>query len=268
MAAGTGYRMVNNLFHVFLKTNMCKHYCNIIHLSEVRSTNEHARALLEQDAISGNTLILADFQTAGRGHGRNKWESSPGENILCSLVLFPAFLEIGKQFSLSKAISLGIIDFLSRLEPACSFMLKWPNDIYHGDRKLGGILINNEIMGNRFRHVTAGIGININQQNFSSDIPNPVSLKQISGKAYKPADLAGPLAESILERIESLEKDPQAIERDYLEKLYGKGEWKDFLYHTKKIKAKIEGVNEYGHLVLETTRGHISCEMKEVSFLM
>lgn len=247
--------------------DMDKEHFDIIHLSEVSSTNDYAKDLLKQEKVSGTTLITADYQFAGKGHDKNSWESNPGENLLMSLVLFPDFLDISRQFYLSMAVSLGIIDFLIDLSPGFDFKLKWPNDIYFEEQKLGGVLINNEIMGERFKHVIAGIGLNINQQNFNTELPNPVSLKQISGKQYDTPSLAKPLAIKILERIELLRSVPEDIINDYLKSMFAFNQWRKFMYKDGKIRARISGVNEFGHLILQTKEGTIECEMKEISFV-
>lgn len=241
---------------------------NIIHLKEVSSTNEYAKDLLHKDTPPEGTAIIADYQTAGKGHDQNSWESKAGENILLTMILYPDFLEISRQFQISMAVALGITDFLEELIPAQELFIKWPNDIYVGDKKIGGILINNEIMGDKFKHVMAGIGINVNQEAFSTEIPNPVSLSNLTGKQYSLKDLTLRLYNCVTVRYEQLKEGSyHQIKGDYLDLLLGLNQVREYLYKNKKIEAQITGVNEFGHLMLNTDGGSIECDLKEIKFL-
>ena len=148
-----------------------------IRLEEVDSTNRYAKTLSESDEWQ---LVTAEFQTAGRGAGTNSWESERGENLLFSLVVRPKSLEASRAFALSEALSLAISDALSSYVEGVS--IKWPNDIYCGQRKMTGILIENELAGPLVRRSILGVGLNVNQKRFVSDAPNPVSLCQVLGR--------------------------------------------------------------------------------------
>lgn len=242
---------------------------NIIHIPELASTNAYAKQLLEAELPPEGTVIITDFQTAGKGQDTHTWESAPGENILMTVILYPKSLDVSEQFSLSMAIALGIVDFLNPLLPDTKLHIKWPNDIYANNRKIGGILINNEIMGNAFRYVIAGIGINVNQLSFSKDIPNPVSIKELSGQDHNPFELAKNLSNHLLARYTQMD---EAIEsrhtEEYHAKLLGIHTWREYIHKGKKINAKIKGVNEFGHLLLETEADDISCDLGEIKFLL
>jgi len=241
---------------------------NIIHLQEITSTNSYAKKLLKEQRPPEGTLIVADHQTEGKGQDGNSWESEAGKNILMTLVLYPTFIEISSQFRISMAVALGIIDFLSEILPDQRVLIKWPNDIYVGKGKIGGILINNEIMGDHFEHVIAGIGLNVNQLAFSSDIPNPVSLKTITGKQYSLKDVTLRLYDCVMERYEELKQESfNKIETDYLKCLLGLNEWREYIYQGKTITARITGVNEFGRLILETDGAVIECDIKEIAYL-
>jgi BirA family transcriptional regulator, biotin operon repressor / biotin---[acetyl-CoA-carboxylase] ligase len=240
----------------------------MVRLDGVSSTNEYAAQLLAGENLPEGTVVYANHQTAGRGQGRNRWESEEGKNILMSMILYPEFLEIARQFQLSMCISLGITDFLAGLLPGHSIRIKWPNDIYAGSGKIGGILINVEIMGDSFSHVIAGAGVNINQLSFSKSVPNPVSVKMLSGQAHDPIVLARQMAESMLKRYTRLQQgDREGIVSAYHENLLGMGEWRDYIYRGKKIKAMIRGVNEYGRLLLSSGDQSLECDLKEISYL-
>ncbi|MBQ1611234.1 MAG: biotin--[Muribaculaceae bacterium] len=153
---------------------------NYIGLEEAKSTNTY---LLEHaPSLPDRTVVYTYRQTAGRGQKGNSWESEPGMNLAFSLLLKLPPMEVRKQFYISEAVSVAICDFLSQF--ADGFKVKWPNDIYHHDSKICGILIENSLDGKQIAHSVIGVGININQTRFVSDAPNPVSLKQITDNDY------------------------------------------------------------------------------------
>ena len=239
----------------------------IIYQPELSSTNEHAREMLQKARPEEYTTIIAGYQTNGRGQSNNNWESNAGENILMTMVIFPHWVEITRQFSLSMAVALGISDLLHEEIPTQDILIKWPNDIYIADRKIAGILINSEVMGSTFDNVLAGIGLNVNQTAFSRDIPNPTSLKLITGRTEDPVELAEKLAVRIIDRIELLKADKLKIISDYHKNLLGIGVWRDYIHLGKNISAKITGVNKFGHLELDTAKGRITCDLKEIEYL-
>lgn len=153
-----------------------------IYLDEVDSTN---RYLLEYQPAEGEdaTICVADFQTAGRGCGSNLWESERGKNLLFSLLIHPTDIEAREQFHISMAISLAICDAMQSYGMK-DVSVKWPNDIYWKDKKLCGILIENRLSGTFIRDSIIGIGLNVNQDVFLSDAPNPVSMRQILGREF------------------------------------------------------------------------------------
>ncbi len=179
---------------------------NIIFHNELISTNTCAALLLKQQKPPEGTVIHANFQTAGKGQKGNIWVSEAGKNLLFSIILFPDMIKPEEQFGISMAISLGICDFLNKLIPVCS--IKWPNDIYAGDDKIAGILIENSIRGGNIESSIAGIGLNINQVIFPSYLPNPVSLKLITGKEHDPDYCLNELLSSLDKRYKMLISRP------------------------------------------------------------
>ena len=140
------------------------------------STNTLLKELLARGEWPENEHFLyAGYQTAGRGQTGNGWESEEGKNLLCSILLPPR----QNLFELNVVVAVAVRRLLGD-----GFTIKWPNDIYWGDKKIAGILIENAIIGNELKYSIAGIGLNVNQTEWRSDAPNPVSLKQITGKAY------------------------------------------------------------------------------------
>ena len=149
----------------------------IIHIDETDSTNRW----LKSQQLTANSqkaiAVCAEYQTAGRGCGTNRWESERGKNLLFSLLLHPEQIHASKQFHISMVISLAITEALGQYIGNLS--IKWPNDIYWKNGKLAGILIENTLQGTMIKDCIIGVGLNVNQQHFRSDAPNPVSLWQI-----------------------------------------------------------------------------------------
>lgn len=150
----------------------------IIHLHQTASTNDYLRALPSPQDDS-MTVVYADWQTAGRGQGSNKWESEAGKNLLFSILVCPTSIDITRQFVLSMAGALAVKAALDKYTDGIS--LKWPNDIYWHDRKISGTLIETSVKGRTLARCIYGTGINVNQREFHSDAPNPVSLYNIIG---------------------------------------------------------------------------------------
>ncbi len=149
-------------------------------VSETLSTNELLKKIADKEPVPEGYTIIAVSQTNGHGQIGAFWESQPGQNLTFSLLLRPDFLKADQMFLLSKTISLAIIDYLNSF--GIEFKIKWPNDIYHDDKKICGILIENQLMGSNITYSVIGIGLNINQEAFISDAPNPISLFNILGE--------------------------------------------------------------------------------------
>ena len=239
----------------------------IIRLQKVDSTNNYANTQLKGNELADGTVFLAYEQSSGRGQINNLWESEPGKNLAFSIVLFPGFLDIRRQFMLSKVVTLGIYKALSK--HVDHLRIKWPNDIYAGNKKLGGILIENSIMYSSIKNSVIGIGINVNQTVFLSNAPNPVSLKTLTNKQY---DCELVLSE-ILSGIDfyyALLKDgeEELIDREFISVLYRRNEKHWFLAEQQMFEGEIIGVNEIGQLLIQKTNGEIQdFHFKEVEFL-
>lgn len=180
----------------------------MIHLNETDSTNRYLQQLCQEagnSKVEEFTTVCADYQTAGKGQRGNSWEAAKGANLLFSFVCYPTFVPIRQQFVLSQLISLGIKETLD--EYCSDISIKWPNDIYWKEKKICGILIENDLQGNSIGRCISGIGLNINQEVFLSDAPNPISLKQITGKHYQ--------RETILEKVmQRIEQSYQKLKED------------------------------------------------------
>jgi BirA family transcriptional regulator, biotin operon repressor / biotin---[acetyl-CoA-carboxylase] ligase len=227
---------------------------NHIHFKEIDSTNVYATNLLAKTNPIDGTVISADFQTAGKGQYDRKWLSNPGENIIMSIILYPNFLIAQHQIFLNMAIALGIHDFLNNFNN--DFSIKWPNDIYHQNSKIAGILIQNQLQGETIKNAVIGIGLNLNQKIFDHDITNPTSLSLITGFSYNINSEIKKLCESVesrynaLQSIENLEK----LKSEFESKLYGLHKWVNFKYNSESsyLPAKIIGVNNTGKLLVQS----------------
>ena len=223
----------------------------VLEYEELDSTNNQAEKL-GWNVLEDKMVVVTHRQTRGRGQVGNHWESEPGKKISMTVVLRPEELSAVEQFAVSMVIALGACDFISRYTEGCT--VKWPNDIYVGDKKISGILIEHVIMGPYVGGSLCGIGVNINQVCFLSDAPNPVSLFQLIGKEIPVERALEELLECIGKRYERV-YDYAALERDFLQVMYrrsGVFDWED---ENGRFKASVTGVNEYGQLVLKDTGG-------------
>ncbi|MBP5317782.1 MAG: biotin--[acetyl-CoA-carboxylase] ligase [Paludibacteraceae bacterium] len=236
-----------------------------IHLKETDSTNTWLQNYARREAPEEGLLVYTDFQTAGRGQMGNHWESEPDSNLLFSLLLRPRQLPANAQFVLSQAVALGVCDFFSGFGEG--FSIKWPNDIYWHDRKIGGILIENDLEGSLVGRSYIGIGLNINQQRFYSDAPNPVSLMQITGRQHDLDDCLRRVWSAIADRYAQL-TEAERLRADYLARLYQYGT--DALYFDAQgvFEGRIETVEPSGHLVVRKKSGvRARYFFKEIGFI-
>ena len=238
----------------------------IINLQSVSSTNDYAKDILLNQNVEEGIVINTYYQKKGRGHINNIWESKKDENLIFSFILFPEFLQIEKQFLLSKFVSLAIVDFLKSYTKKVK--IKWPNDIYINDKKICGILIENSIIEDKISNSVIGIGLNINQTEFNKNIPNPTSLKLITGKNYKIETCLNELINFLNIRYQQLTKGKfDIINENYINNLYKFSVIHIFKKGNKKFKAKIVGISETGQLIIEDKNGFQSLySFKEISF--
>jgi len=224
---------------------------DISEYGELSSTNTEAEQW-PKEKLEDRKVILTFRQTQGRGQASNRWESEPGKNISMTVVFCPEKYEASRQFAVSMVCALGVCDFVGRYaEGAC---VKWPNDVYVGDRKICGILIEHTIGGAFIKRSLCGIGVNINQAEFLSDAPNPVSLLQLTGKQLPLEKALEELLACIGGRYGQIGAY-ERLERDFMACLYrrqGIHEWED---DAGRFSASIDRIDEYGRLVLRDTQG-------------
>lgn len=227
------------------------------------STNRYAK----ENAGKEPLLVRAEFQTAGRGSGTNTWESEAGKNLTFSIADFPAKLLANKMFVISEVTALALHDTLSMY--AEGFSIKWPNDIYHHDCKICGMLIENDLTGKLVKRTVIGIGLNVNQRKFRSDAPNPVSLAQILGKEVEREEVINRFLNSFGRRWQQMEDGKHdALHQEYLSHLFRKDEQHQFSDANGTFNATLTNVEPTGHLVLRDTSNHLRrYEFKEVKFV-
>ncbi len=244
-----------------------------LRLTETDSTNRYCLDRLYTDHPelyeARMVVVTADFQTAGRGCGTNSWESEQGKNLLFSLYLHPTWLPVRCQFILSECVALAIRDALAQLV-AGPVTIKWPNDIYVGDSKICGILIENRLSGRQIKDCVIGVGINVNQQRFVSDAPNPVSLAQLIGHETDRDSLLRDVVKRFDEYVLlAMSAQYGGISAAYTESLYRRKGFHPYRDGQGDFEGALVEVEDDGHLVLRTRDGEIrSYAFKEVEFII
>lgn len=189
---------------------------NYIHLESVDSTNLYVSARAGE--MPHGTVVYSDAQVAGRGQRGNKWESEDGCNVTLSMLLRPDRIHPSQQFLLSEISALAVVRTLDRYVEGTE--VKWPNDIYYKDGKISGMLIEHSLSGGHINHTIVGIGVNVNQECFRSDAPNPVSLCQITGRKEDREEIVRAIAGHIESMLEVLPEKAAEIHGEFLSRLY------------------------------------------------
>lgn len=235
----------------------------VIYLPTCHSTNDLAADLLKKGGVNEGTIVITDNQTNGKGQRGNSWESDEGKNLTFSLIIHPTFLTAAEQFNLNIIVSLGIHNYLVTLDP--SFKIKWPNDIYHHDKKIGGILIQNTIKNHRIENCIIGIGLNINQLNFS--IPSASSLQLITNKQFDKSVVLESICHGIeSEYIKLKSGKVNGLKSRYLDNLLGFSQERLFKAG-QEFRGQICGISSVGKLQIQTLMGVREFDFKEVEFL-
>ena len=237
----------------------------IYHLDITTSTNDDAR----DEKYREGDVVWADFQTAGRGQRGHEWHSRKGENLTFSVVLEPTFVPIAEQFAVSEVVALSLVDMLA--EYGINAKIKWTNDIYVGDRKLVGILIEHSLASATLRRTIVGVGINVNQTEFDPSLPNPVSMAQLLGRQLDVGEVLNCFISHLKRHYESLrEGGAEVLHERYNVLLYRKNEYHTYaLPSGERFRAKILGTAPSGALQLEDEKGATKDYLfKEVEFVI
>ena len=240
----------------------------VIVLDETSSTNSELKKMQKTIPQPEGSMVMADFQTEGRGQAGNSWFSGRSNNLLFSFLIYPHFVLAKKQFIISRIVSLALKKTLDRF--TSNITIKWPNDIYWKDKKIAGMLIENSLTGSQIDYCIVGIGLNVNEEQFPDELPNPVSLKQITGHSYNRDNLLNDFYEEFFVLYRRVQDgETRLIEKEYMNQLYRNDNYYWFEDKDERFRAKIKNVLASGHLVLES---HLDKQeriyaFKEVSFI-
>jgi BirA family transcriptional regulator, biotin operon repressor / biotin---[acetyl-CoA-carboxylase] ligase len=250
---------------------------NLVFVPECPSTNTLALEISQQSPVKEGTVVITDHQTAGKGQRGNSWETQPRLNLTFSLILKPDFLAVNKQFYLNIVICLALKDYLMAKTTDIVY-IKWPNDILVHEKKISGVLIENQLQGSMITNTITGIGFNVNQKKFS--VPTATSLSLVTGDDF---DLAEELP-LILECIEARylqaraeftgtrssrhhSGDYQSLMNLYLASLYRRHEKCTFATNGEAFEGVIEDLDEWGKLRIQTEDGLRVFGVKEIKYI-
>lgn len=238
-----------------------------IHLAETASTNSYAR---EFPLNSGVMLITTDYQTAGRGQRGNAWESAPEKNLLFSLAIKPNNISASQQFAICELISVALCDVLAKY--CTDIRIKWPNDIYYRNHKLCGILIEHDLEGTQLSRTIIGVGLNVNQEQFVSDAPNPISLSQVIGHEVDREALLEAITARFFELYQQYASailDRNALHQRYISLLYRLNIPSTYRDSRSAFTATLRNVELDGRLILEDQQGTLrSYLFKEIAYII
>ncbi len=227
----------------------------IIRLEEIDSTNQYLKGI-SPESPEEMVIVVADYQTAGKGQGVHTWESERGKNLLFSLMVQPRWVPVGRQFLLSMAGALALKDALESYTDGIS--LKWPNDVYWHDKKISGTLIETTVDSHGLKKCIYGIGVNINQEEFHSDAPNPVSLRQILGHEVDREEVLQKIISAFEEYYELLRRASYIdISGLYHQALYRRKGYHRYQDADGEFEGAFVEVEDDGHLILHDRKGVI-----------
>ena len=225
-----------------------------LRLSILVSTNMHTTELLSQSGIEPWTIVSADYQSGGKGQRGRVWESEAGENLTFSVLLKPK-IGVSNQYLISAAVSLALVEALDHY--GCDALIKWPNDIIVNNHKIAGLLIENQLKGDRIEYSIVGIGLNVNQVHFSQFRWPATSIKLENGRqlSYSRDDLLEVVVDLIKLRLNEAESSGSKIMNQLNERLYKRGELVSFDRNGESIQGVIREVTADGHLMLSEKEG-------------
>lgn len=218
--------------------------------------------LLAHADLAEGAVMVTDHQTQGRGQRGNSWESGQMENLTFSILLKPHFLAPRDQFQLSMAIALGCATGLTQFikETVC---VKWPNDLMIGDRKVGGILIENQTQGSQLTSSIVGIGVNVNQLSLAHS--NATSFIQVTGTSHDLNDVFQTLLSTLEARYIQLRSGgAESIRRDYLKNLYRLRVQQSFEAEGHNFLGTISGIDESGRLCVDVGNETKKFSLKQI----
>lgn len=229
---------------------------SIIKLDAIGSTNDYLKDLVQKEQLSDYTAVSTQHQTRGKGQRSNTWNTEAGKNLTISILKLHSGLRSAEQFRISIHAGLAVIDLLKQYEIP-DLALKWPNDIMSGGRKICGILIENSLRGHKLVHSVIGIGLNVNQEYFP-DLPNAISMNQITGEIVDTDELLLHLRDSLKKEFELNETQAWGkLKERYETRLYQKDKWVAFRDNDSVIKGLIKGILPSGQLNITLEDGRM-----------
>lgn len=234
-------------------------------IERTTSTNDEAR----DGSYAEGDIVWAEFQTAGRGQRGHVWKSAAGCNLTFSLVLEPTFLAVNARFALSEAVALALVDTLAGY--GIEARIKWTNDIYVGDRKIVGMLIEHNISGGRLSRTVVGVGINVNQTDFDASLPNPTSMAALTGRRFDRGEVLERFRARVMELYGMLrDGGADVLGERYEASMYRLGERHVYaLPDGTRFDGIVRGVGANGGLRVEHADGHIAeYAFKEIEFVI
>lgn len=245
------------------KLNLCD---KLLKYDSLDSTNTFGAGLLKNGKPENGTVILADYQTKGKGQMNSNWESQRGENLTFTIILYHENITADKQFYLSIAVSLGIKNYLQSVIQQVK--IKWPNDIYSGNKKIAGILIENFIKGDKINRSLIGVGLNVNQEIFPVFNYRATSMKLETNSNYNREQVLNKLLQSVEEQLYVFQENEfDALKKEYEANMYLRNEWADYQTESGTLKAMITGINRDGQLVaVKKDSSRLIFNFKEIIF--
>ena len=240
---------------------------NHISLERTDSTNSYAKNLITEERPPEGSLVTTIEQTAGRGQAGSSWQAEKGLNLTASYILYPTFLAADRQFFLNMAVSLAVRELCEELTGQ-EIRIKWPNDIYHRNKKVAGILIENTISGSNISAAVIGIGLNVNQTEFDPALPNPISIRLVTGQEIPVGSVIQKL-NSYLEKyyLQFRQLHFNFLDKAYTVHLYRYNQTALYSRNGAEFRGEITGVTKEGKLIIDSNGRELKFGMKEVEYL-
>ncbi|NUM31683.1 MAG: biotin--[acetyl-CoA-carboxylase] ligase [Bacteroidetes bacterium] len=238
------------------------------YFDETDSTNDLANLLLKQNKAENGDVIVTKFQTKGKGQSGSNWFSERDKSVLISLICKEINIDISMLTTINMLVSLALSKTIKIYLQNENIKIKWPNDIYVNNKKISGILIESNIIGDTLKNIIIGIGINVNQDNFPDLLPLACSFYTISNKKFDTNEITGVLIDNLNKQLAEIKYfDLEKIKSEYESQLYGKDESKQFISNGKSFEGTIKGINKNGQLEVLVNNNLEIFNNKEIEFV-
>lgn len=222
----------------------------VLHYKQTTSTNDLAKQLIQQHSVPNGSVVVAAFQTQGKGQQEKRWESEEGKNLLCTYILHELDIDFQYHIYFNMAISCALRKCIAFFIPQQNVQIKWPNDVYVNKRKIAGLLIENNIMGESWKHAFVGIGINVNQSNFNQEIATSLAL--LANNEFDINEVLQVASIQLMHYLSMLnEADKENIHAEYHAHLMHIDEMTRYLAHGQEKQGILRGIDKYGRVIME-----------------